>query len=486
MLRTKILNNLKEALNGKKLVRLAHTLDEGLEQTVLDIPQEIWYKYPTMGEDFIKTKLGEKEIKCVRPFPSRHRDRSYTYDELIWKMIADKYLEDVEEELIFFCYKNSTNLDEAAHDYGLKTIMPEYGLYKEFQHKGNLESYGVKEGLGLLPFFETNLSETEYSQCQAKFGDKFVVQFSFSKSGWNTRGSRDTYIIKNEADFLKVKNESHDRNDLAKISKFVEGNAICMNVVVLSTGIVTSDCYLQVTGDPTLYDSDVILSGANFAESYDYITPEIQKQAEAIARSIGEALKLKNYRGHFGIDFIVEKETREVYVLEINPRFTGSTWFHTFLANKKDKLPLIALHFATHLDCLPESFLVEEYEAEMRGIWQGGSFYLRNKEGQGVQIEKAPRPGIYKITENGEIEFMVEEYDLNHLPEKDAFLVKQVYPLKRDVFPPDPICNVYSLEKIFDGDKELTSKYKKVAEQLYAQFDFIPEGSYDSTVPYKV
>ena len=70
--------NLQNAMKGKKLIRVAHILDEGLEQTVVSIPQEVWYKYPTLGEDYLKTK-----IPSYRPFPNINRDREYTYDHLI-------------------------------------------------------------------------------------------------------------------------------------------------------------------------------------------------------------------------------------------------------------------------------------------------------------------------------------------------------------------------------------------------------------------
>ena len=480
----KVLTKLQEALKGKKLIRLAHTLDEGLDQTVLDVPQEIWYKYPTMGEDFLKIHLQEDGINCVRPFPGSHRDRQYYYDHLVWKMIADKYIDQMEEDPIFFCYKNSTHLDEVCEEYGFRNFMPDYKLYKELQYKSNLEKYGVEEGAGLIPFFEAELHEVTYDQIAEKFGTTFVVQFSFSETGWNTMGSRDTHIIESKQEFEDLQKD-HSGTMPAKISKFITGYAVCMNVVNTEKGAVTSDLYLQVIGEPNLSNDKVTLSGANFTQSASFIPEIVQKKAELIAKNMGKELYKKNYKGHFGVDFMVDEQTNDVYVLEINPRFTGSTFMHTFLADSQDKVPLNALHFCEYLECLPESFNVEEYENSMRGIWKGGSMYVRNNEEKVVQILDAPRPGIYKIV-GDDIEYVGEAYTMKDLPEKDHFLVKQVHSLKRNINPVDPLCHVYTLEKMFEGNDKLLDRYVMVNKKLYEKFQFSEANTYDSSVPYKV
>jgi len=487
----KIIHNLKHALEGKKLIRIAHTIEDALDQSVVPIPQEIWYKYPTMGEDFIKIDLAKKGIKCIRPFPNSHRDKDYFFDHLIWKMIADNYIKDMDGEPVFFTYKNSTNLTEACFEYGFKEFMPDYKLFKEIQYKSNLEAYGVSLENGLIPFINKIIRETSYKEITKELGDKFVIQFSFAKSGWNTAGANDTFIVKSEEEFENVKKKIIDREHPAKISKFIDGYSICLNAVNINKGTVVSDLYLQVTEDIDMSKStasNMSLSGANFAESYKYINKNIQKEAKNISRKIGEELRKKDYKGHFGVDFIVENKTNKVYVLEINPRFTGSTFIHTCLADKKAKIPFVALHLCSYLDCLPESFDIEEYEQGMENIWEGGASYIRNKENNSVQIIEAPRPGIYKINKNS-IEFVREDYSLHDLPTKDHFLLTKLYPLKRNLSTKilnNILCKIYSLEVMFDGNSKILDKYKFVNEEIYRKFKFVPKNTYDSSVPYKV
>jgi hypothetical protein len=482
----KILNSVNSVLKDKKIIRVSDTLDGFIEQSVLDIPQEVWYKYPSMAEDYMKMELEKRGVKCIRPFPNSHRDRKYFYDQLIWKVRSDGYVEGMDSEPIFICYKNSTNLAEACFEYGYKTIMPDYKLFKDIQLKVNLENFGVSTGNGLIPFFEEKLSNLEYTDIKKRLGGKVVIQFSFSETGWNTSGSLDTFIIKTAEDFINAK-KLITRDAPAKISQFISGYPISMNCVNTEKGTVTSDPYLQVLGEKHLTSSNIILTGANFDESYSFVPARVLKKSHEIAKNIGEALLKRNYKGHFGIDFIVDEEKNDAYVMEINPRFTGSSCMHTLLASREQKTPLLLLHIAEYLECLPESFDVTKYEESMHGIWKGGYFFMMNREGAVKQIDKAPTPGVYKI-KNGKVEFVREYFSLDDIPEKDHFLVNKIYPLNRNIEPERPdisLCRIFSLEKMFNGFTELNDKYLEVYQQVYKMFEFNDQDTYDSSVPYE-
>ena len=53
------------------------------------------------------------------------------------------------------------------------------------------------------------------------------------------------------------------------------------------------------------------------------------------------------FRGIFGVDFVVDYDSSEVYFMEINPRLTGSTTisFQTYQA-QGIQFPLALFHFA--------------------------------------------------------------------------------------------------------------------------------------------
>lgn len=475
-MKKKIYHSLNEALKGKKIIRMAHTLEEGLEQTVLPIPQEIWYKYPTLDEDIIK-----KYVNYFRPFPNRDRDRQYTYDHVIWKMMAMRYIEKMEEEPIFFCFKNSTNLEEACEEFGFRQLMPDYKLFKDLQNKTRLGFYGIDKEHGEIPFIEANLSEVKYRDIKKELNGDFVIQFSFNPQGWNTSGGRDTYFVENEEDFQNAAQKNPHR--VAKISKFIHGPSLVINCVATDKGTITTDPFIQAIGIPELAENKAMFCGCDYSHK-KYFTKKVVEQIVKIAKNVGNTIYGKKYKGFFGIDFILDTKTETVYALEINPRMTASTNMLNFLYQKADLIPTIALHFSEHLDCTPESFSVEEYENELKGSHEGGTLYIRNREKKAVQINSAPKPGVYKITKQG-VSFVKDAYHIGEVPKKNHFLLHQIHPLKRNVGPIETICKIQTLESVLEDCNVLTPKYKKVVNLVYEKFEFMPENTYDSSILYE-
>jgi len=467
--------NLQNAMKGKKLIRVAHILDEGLEQTVVSIPQEVWYKYPTLGEDYLKTK-----IPSYRPFPNINRDREYTYDHLIWKVMASGYLSKMEETPIFMASKNSTNLTEACKEFGVLELMPDYKLFKDLQYKNRLYLYGVDEEHGQIPNIQKKIKDTTYEEIVQILGENFVVQYSFDISGWNTSGGRDVYFVHNKGDFLEAQKDARDIE--AKISKFIEGPSFSIIAVAMERGTFVSDFYMQIIGAPELGATNTMYGGVDFTKFAEY-KDRIEPQLKKIVKNIGAKIYGKNFKGSFGIDFIYNIKDSKVYVSEINPRFVGSSDMVNFLYKRANKMPQLYLHFAEYLDCVSEDFDVLEYERNVTGSFTGSFLYMKNLTGKTIQIKSAPKPGIYKFEEN-DVKFLRDGYDISELNEPDTFILYNVEVLQRNIDNAEGICKIQTLESAIESNSVLNEKYRMIVKKVYEKFEFLPAGSYDSSVPY--
>lgn len=474
-MQNKVIQSLQTATKGKKLINMCHTLDEGTDIAILPVPQEIWYKYPTLDEDILRPVLP-----CHRPFPNSNRDRLYTYDMVIWKMLADGYIQKMEEELLFFSFKKSTNLEEACDEYGFKELMPNYKLFKEIQDKNMLSDFGVDPEHGEIPFIKEKVENIEYENIVKNLGEKFVVQFSVNPQGYSSSGGRDTYVIENIDQYEKV--SSKDYATSARISKFVVGSELGINAIATNRGTIVLDPYMQAIGIPELTENTSMFCGIDYSMGKQ-LPEEIKTKIREITRHVGDILHKKHYQGIFGIDFMWEEKTGKVYVLEINPRFTGATNMINYLCERQKLLPPIALHFCEYLDCIPESFSIEEYEEKMKGRFAGGFVYVRNREKKTVQATKAPLPGIYTQTDNTMI-FKSEAYGAHQLQDESEFLVKQIHPLKRNIGPVERLFVIQSLKGTLINSHKITGEMKNAIETLYPQMEFIPENTYDSSVPY--
>jgi carbamoylphosphate synthase large subunit len=72
------------------------------------------------------------------------------------------------------------------------------------------------------------------------------------------------------------------------------------------------------------------------------IRKEIFNHAEILGNFI---YREYNYRGFFGLDFVVDEDANEVFLMEINPRITGSSALSSHLyQNQGFRLPLFLFH----------------------------------------------------------------------------------------------------------------------------------------------
>jgi len=134
---------------------------------------------------------------------------------------------------------------------------------------------------------------------------------------------RKTWSVVDETSWHSVRSELIGRP--AKVARFISGRPGTINVVVDASGtVLCSSPIVQVTGDARLTPYRLGSCGNDFTWRP---APHPQSGPYELARRLGPALAGRGYRGHFGIDFVVERlsdKTSRTWLIEINPRLTAS------------------------------------------------------------------------------------------------------------------------------------------------------------------
>ena len=157
----------------------------------------------------------------------------------------------------------------------------------------------------------------------------------------------------------------------------------------------------------------------------------------------------EDYKGYFGLDFLVEEKTGEVFLLEINARMTASTSFYTQLEIKSGVTPLLFYHMLSFLKSdsdtikslyrviphLPaQAGLIREpvLDSHLRGNNKlsitGTQLILRNNQPKIVTIKKSLKSGIYYLTTDARFKFIKPAYQVTNLivhPERPRFISRE-------------------------------------------------------------
>lgn len=236
-----------------------------------------------------------------------------------------------EEQSRLISFKPSRRLEERAAALGAQLALAPASIAQRLENKLVLIELAADAGIVSTPAptdpvglpaqakikVTADLDLTELRAAVHAGKSELVVQSPRGFMG------RKTWAVGDEESWHAVRGELAGRP--AKVARFIAGRPGTLNVVVDSAGtVLCSAPIVQVTGEPRLTPYRLGSCGNDFTWRP---APHPQDGPYELARRLGPVLAARGYRGHFGIDFVVETvgdETSRTWLIEINPRLTAS------------------------------------------------------------------------------------------------------------------------------------------------------------------
>jgi biotin carboxylase len=184
--------------------------------------------------------------------------------------------------------------------------------FEDVMYKQHFKALVKKLGLPVLPtqtYLREAFLDASYEQLQSEIGSAFVVQRGDKETG----GNEGTFFIHGRADF--------DR---------------CRDILTEDKSFSTIVCARFVKGHST--------------SMLGCVMPKAEAEAQHVVEEIGEYLRTQGYKGIFGIDFLYDKETQEIFASECNPRFTGSLVLYSLMLLEAGVPPMEFFHLLAHLN----------------------------------------------------------------------------------------------------------------------------------------
>lgn len=219
---------------------------------------------------------------------------------------------------------------------------------------------------------------------------KYVIQ-NDSGSGGTT-----TMIVDSDEKTLKL-----SPREYYLVSEFIQNTtSLSVHIIISKENIYVFQPSVQIIKNDRLY------YGADYSKFYD-LHNDIKDKINAFSKIIGEKVRSLGYYGILGIDYI--EASGELYFIEINPRFMGST----LLLNKH----LIDKGFKTlqeyHIDAIKGNELhLEKYNFDERIplknhiIFNGESFHTNSDkityvyDGYHIRMKAENNAYLYTVIEN--------------------------------------------------------------------------------------
>jgi biotin carboxylase len=218
--------------------------------------------------------------------------------------------------------------ERICNDLGYELILPSDELRRRLDSKIVTTQLGNEAGAPSVPNVLGRADDwtalTALSTANG-LGTDLVVQLPYGDSG------KTTFFMRTESDW------DRDGDNIVgqplKIMKRINNKAAAVEGVITRHGTIVGPFMTDLAGYPELTPYKGGWCGNDLYP--DALSHEHREKAIELVRRLGDRLALEGYRGFFEIDVLVDLDSDEVYLGELNPRVSGATCSSTWMSTTR-------------------------------------------------------------------------------------------------------------------------------------------------------
>ena len=306
--------------------------------------------------------------------------------------------------------------ERLAAELGIQVALPPAELRHRMDSKLVTTRMGNEAGvpsvpnvLGAVDDYD-GLVELAHS---AGLGDDLVVQLPWGDSG------KTTFFISDRAGWDAAV-EDHELTGVElKVMKRINCRAVAVEAVLTRHGTLVGPIMADITGYAELTPYKGGWAGNDVY--LDVLTADQRARARVLTQNLGARLATEGYRGFFEVDYLVDTDTGELYLGEINPRLSGISSMTNVTAGAYAELPLFLFHLLEYLDV---DYTIDVDEINERwadpdsvDVWS--QVVIKQTDDRIGLITDSPRTGIWRSGPRGKLTFLRTATDWHDLQADD-------------------------------------------------------------------
>ncbi len=309
--------------------------------------------------------------------------------------------------------------EQLAKNLGLEICFPSAKMRTFLDNKVNTNRIAEKAGVPCVPNVLTRVKSYEHlNEVSRHLGKDLVIQTPFGDSGHTT------FFIKNEMEYNKYADEI-EKEEEVKVMKRINCKGSAIEACVTRHGTVVAPLMTELVGFTNLTPYK---GGWCGNEIYPKAFNEtIRKKARAYTQLFGNQLRKEGYKGYFELDFLIDQDTKEIYLGELNPRITGASSITNHAVFALSDMPLFLFHLIEWME-VPYELNVKAINtrwAKKENIDSWGQMVIKHTAKSVDKISKAPKSGIFSMDKDGSIAFSrMDTHRRSVESEQEAFFLR--------------------------------------------------------------
>jgi hypothetical protein len=318
--------------------------------------------------------------------------------------------------MVFF----DTETEDICRELGYDLILPPASLRHHLDSKIVTTRLGNEAGAASVPHVLTTVDAWTGLTAAAEkagLGDELVIQTPYGDSG------KTTFFISSEADWRK--HSADIVGEEIKVMRRINNRPVAVEAVLTRCGTIVGPFMSELIGYKKLTPAR---GGWCGNEMYpEVLSAENRRTATQLVRRLGDRLANEGYRGFFEVDVLVDTDTGDVYLGELNPRISGASAITNVTAGAYADVPLFLFHILEYMNVdfdLDVDEINERWE-ELASADVWSQLILKETDDIVQRLTGAPRTGQYSIDGSGALVFRRPALDWHQLQnESEAFFLR--------------------------------------------------------------
>lgn len=294
---------------------------------------------------------------------------------------------------LFLFFNQET--ERICDSLGLECAFPAADLVHDIDNKITTTEIGNQANVPSVPNQLTRISSFSdlKTQCQnAKLGDSWVIQLPYGDSG------KTTFFVENEDDYNQYSDQI-ESEETVKIMKRIQCKGTAIEACVTDSGTIVGPLMSELIGYPELTPYKGGWCGNALHQSDFSLAVRTEVQQNVIR--LGNELQKRGYKGYFEVDFLIDTNTNDVYLGEINPRITGISAMTNLAEFATAMVPPFLFHIMAFSD-VPYTIDVDQYNEYVlhHGATQTWGQLVFKYTTDDIQIvTDAPASGVWALND---------------------------------------------------------------------------------------
>jgi hypothetical protein len=279
-------------------------------------------------------------------------------------------------------------------------ILPKNSLVREIDSKIVTTEIGNQAGVHSVPNALAKVSsyaDLKQIAQQANLGSRWVVQTAYGDSG------KTTFFIASESDYQAVADEIESQ-DMVKVMRWVKCTGTAIEACATRWGTFVGPLLTELIGIKSLtpyaggWCGNELYQGA--------FSADIRKQVLHKTQAMGDALYQRGYRGYFELDYLIDLDSGEVYLGELNARITGISAMTNLSDFSTTSIPLFLFHlleYDTNVELGLDVNAFNQAVLTQGAIGTAAQVILKYTDEALTIVTQAPASGVYVMGIDGQL-----------------------------------------------------------------------------------